>query len=197
MITLYSGTPGSGKSLYTAYDCIFWLNRGKKVIANFPIKEDYFKKSVPFTYVPNTALTPEYLYDFAKNNHVPCKESQTLLIIDECGGIFNARCWDAKNRLEWIDFFSQHRKLGYDVILIAQNDRMIDRQIRNFIETEYKYRAIKHYKMFGFLISCLFGGMFVRVEYWYSSKLRCSSQFFLLHRKKAKIYDTYKVFEKP
>ena len=40
------------------------------------------------------------------------------------------------DRRNWIDFFSQHRKVGHDFLLVAQNDRMIDRQIRGYIETK-------------------------------------------------------------
>ena len=37
-------------------------------------------------------------------------------------------------------FFSQHRKLGYRVILVAQFSEMIDKQIRALIEYEYIHR---------------------------------------------------------
>ena len=39
--------------------------------------------------------------------------------------------------------FSQHRKLGYRVILIAQFDRMLDRQIRSVLEYEYIHRKVR------------------------------------------------------
>lgn len=198
MIDLYSGTPGSGKSLYAAYDVIRWLERGKGVIANFPISMDYFKrrkKIGTFTYLDNHALTVRFLKDYAKENHVLGKEGQTLLVIDECGVMFNSRTWDRADRLDWITFFSQHRKLGFDIILISQFDRMIDRQIRSFIETEYKYRNIRNYKTFGFILSLVFGGCFVRVQYWYGQKLKLKSQMFRLNRKKAKIYDTMMLFD--
>ena len=203
MIELYSGTPGSGKSLYCAYEIIRLLNKGRNVIANFPIDMDYFKNKKgkssvllrKFIYANNQELTVQFLKQYAKCWHAPFKEHQTTIIIDECASIFNSRSWDAKDRMEWIYFFQQHRKLGYDVILISQNDRLIDRQIRAFIETEYKHRALKNYKTFGLLLSTITGGLFVRVEYWYGMRIKCSSEFFRLHRKKAKIYDTYKLFE--
>lgn len=196
MIELYSGTPGSGKSLRAAYKMINWLNRGKTVIANFPIDYCYFKKPVgKFYFRENDRLTVKLLKAYAKKKHVLGKEHQTLLIIDECASMFNCRCWDDKARAKWILFFQQHRKLGYDVILISQQDRLLDRQIRSFIEIEWKHRALRHYKTFGFLLSLVFGGLFVAVEYWYGPKLRCGSEMFLLNRKKAKIYDTFKIFE--
>lgn len=197
MIVLYSGTPGSGKSLYCAYEMIDLLKKGRGVIANFPINTDYFgkKKRGQFTYLTNEELTVDYLMRYAERNHILGKEHQTTLIIDECACMFNSRQWDKKDRPKWIVFFQQHRKLGYDIILIAQNDRLIDRQIRAFIETEYKHRAIKNYKTFGLFLSFFTGGLFVRVEYWYGTHLRCGSQMFRLDRKKAKIYDTYMIFK--
>ena len=44
MISYYSGTPGSGKSLHVAMQIYDWIQRGKNVIANFDIREDYVKK---------------------------------------------------------------------------------------------------------------------------------------------------------
>lgn len=199
MISLYSGTPGSGKSLHAAYDLIRWLESGKDVIANFPIDFEYFshprKHLGQFLYMDNYALTVDFLKDYARYHHVLGKENQTLIIIDECAVIFNSRTFDRSDRLQWISFFSQHRKLGYEIILISQNDRMIDRQIRTLIETEYKYRNIRNYKIFGRLLSILFGGAFVRVQYWYSVRLKINSQFFRFHPKQASIYDTMQLFD--
>ena len=44
MIYLYSGTPGSGKSLYATYEILRLLKAKKGVIANFPINLGYFRK---------------------------------------------------------------------------------------------------------------------------------------------------------
>lgn len=200
MITLYSGTPGSGKSLYAAY--VIWsrLMAGRRVIGNFNINYDAFgrranKAKKYYTWLDNSELTPERLNDFARENHVLGREGQTLIVIDECAVMFNSREFGRNDRMKWIVFFQQHRKLGFDVILIAQQDRMIDRQIRGFIENEYKYRSVKRYKIFGVILSFICGGLFVRVESWYGMRLHSGSEFFVLHRKKAKIYNTFEVFK--
>lgn len=39
---IYTGTPGSGKSLDVARQLILAVQRGKNVIANFPIDRSYF-----------------------------------------------------------------------------------------------------------------------------------------------------------
>jgi zona occludens toxin len=201
MIYLYSGTPGSGKSLRAAYKIISVLKTKRDVIGNFPVDlAQYFRPKQlsrigKYHYVDNFSLSPQYLKDFAREHHKLGKEHQTLIVIDECAAMFNSRAWDRKDRMDWIYFFQQHRKLGYDIILIAQHDRLIDRQIRAFVETEYKHRAIANYKTFGWLLSFIVGGLFVAVEYWYGTRLRCGSEMFILNRKKAKIYDTYMLFE--
>lgn len=168
----------------------------RDVICNFPIDLDYFgkKKIGRFTYVDNSELTVDFLVSYAKKYHRPNKEHQTTIFIDECSVMFNSRDFGRKDRMSWIVFFQQHRKLGFDVVLIAQHDRMIDRQIRAFIETEYKHRQFKSYKTFGFLLDFICGGLFMRVEYWYGMNMKCSSQMFRYNKKKASIYNTYQIF---
>lgn len=198
MIYLYSGTPGSGKSLYATYEILRLLKAKKGVIANFPINLGYFRKKkdkMKFTYKSNDELSPEFLVSYAKENHKLNKENQTYIFIDEASILFNSREWDKKNRPAWVQFFQLHRKLGFNVVFICQQDRMLDRQIRAFIETEYKFRSIKNYKTFGFLLSLFSGGLFVKVEYWYPVRLRCGSQMFRYDKVRARAYDSYMIFQ--
>lgn len=194
MVTLYSGTPGSGKSLYACYRIIDYLKSGRGVIANFPINEDYFKNPVSFSYIDNSKLTVSFLKQYSVSNHLPNKEDQTLIVIDEAGTFFNSRDWKSSDRLTWIKFFSQHRKLGYNVILIAQFDKMIDSQIRPCIEIEEKFRAIKNYKLAGSILSSLSGGLFCKIKFWYGARLRLGAEYFRYHKSKA-IYDTFRLFD--
>lgn len=129
------------------------------------------------------------------SNH-PFREGRLLLVIDECQLMFNAREWDAKGRKEWLSFFTQHRKYGYDVILIAQFDRMIDRQIRSLIEYEQIHRKVSNFGFWGQLFSlCAGGKLFVAVKVWYPMKERVGSEFFRADKKYYSLYDTYKHFE--
>ena len=134
MITLYSGTPGSGKSLHCARTIKNWSRLGYPVIGNFPVDLSMHKRA-DFTYCPNDKMTPDFLINYSRQrfgSKAP-KEGSILLVIDECQLLFNAREWQQNGRDKWLSFFTQHRKLGYDIILIAQFDRMIDRQIRSLI----------------------------------------------------------------
>jgi hypothetical protein len=68
-------------------------------------------------------------------------EGSGLLLLDECQLIFNSRKWE-KN-FEWIEFFTQHRKLGWNVVLIAHTIDMIDGQIRPLAEYESRFRNLQ------------------------------------------------------
>lgn len=203
MIELYTGTPGSGKSLHCADVIYNRIMRGKTVIANFDINMSVFPKARRLgTYIckDNWDLTPQWLMQYAvdqakrsKNGHI--KEGQFLLIIDECQIMFNSRDWQAKNRMEWCVFFTQHRKYGFNIILITQYDRMIDRQIRALVEYHVIHRKINNCGLFGTIVGLLCGGkLFVAVSKWYSEKMSLGSQWFRFKRKYARLYDSYRIF---
>ena len=66
MISLYSGTPGSGKSLHVAERIYTKLGAGRPVIANFPVNLDKIKRCRgDFLEVDNDELTPALLMDFS------------------------------------------------------------------------------------------------------------------------------------
>lgn len=195
MIYFYSGTPGSGKSLHVAKDIYTKLiKRKNRVIANFELNNELLNKKKcldRFHYVSNFDLTPQYLREFAELYHKPGKESQTLLVIDECQLIFNSREWQKNGRMEWLEFFTQHRKYGYNIILVAQFDRMIDRQIRSLFEYEIAHRKVNNFK-----IGQIFPiKTFVCVTYWYNVKEKTDVQFFTFKKKYGKLYDSYKNFK--
>ena len=201
MISLYSGTPGSGKSLHVAKTIYWWVRAGKPCICNFPVATEKIKLSrkQDFRFVREDRLTPDYLVDFAqdyikKNGKV--KEGSILLVIDECQRIFNARDWGQKGRADWLSFFTLHRHLGYDIILIAQFDRMLDRQIRALIEYEYIHRKVSNFGWKGKLLSSLsLGKLFVSVKMWYPMKQRIGSEFYKAKKLYYGLYDTYAMFD--
>ena len=203
MIYLYTGTPGSGKSLHLAEEIYLSLKFGMRVIVNFPVNKDIFYKRSIFgkrklnpiynkiTYIDNKNLNVTNLINYARNNNIYGKERQVLLAIDECQYLFNPREFSRSDRLAWINFFAQHRKLGYDVILVTQNDRLIDRQIRCNVEYEVKHRKVNNYKL-GVLIPFK---LFVAVGYWYGVKEKVSVDFFRYHKMYGNMYDSFRMFE--
>lgn len=204
MITLYSGTPGAGKSLHLASRLYHWMQyRPAPIIGNFSC--DFSSISKPkgsFLYIDNAFLTPERLITFSRNYSEymgrRVKEGEILLVIDECQIMFNAREWGQKNRAAWCSFFTQHRKLGYEVILVAQFDRMLDRQIRSLIEYEWVHRKVSNFGAAGKFLSLFAGGkLFVAVKVWYPMKEKVGSEFFVARKKFYSIYDTYALFSAP
>lgn len=197
MICLYSGTPGSGKSLHTAANIKARLAFGKPVLCNFPVDLDRVKHPDLFTYIPNDELNPAALVEFSRAyfDGRRVKEEEIFLIIDEAQLLFNAREWQAVNASGWISFFTQHRKYGYHVILIAQFDRMIDRQIRSLIEYEFIHRKVSNFGLFGKIMSMFaLGKLFVAVQMWYPLKEKVGSEFFVARPGLYRLYDTYADF---
>ena len=203
MISLYSGTPGSGKSLHMAMNLYWWIRAGKPCICNFALATDKikFSRKQDFHFVTEDKLTPSFLIEFARERirkDGKVKEGSMLLVIDECQRIFNARDWGQKGRAEWLNFFTLHRHLGYDIILIAQFDRMLDRQIRSLIEYEYIHRKVSNFGWKGKILSCLaFGNLFVTVKVWYPMKEKVGSEFFRAKKMYYGLYDTFATFDGP
>jgi len=190
MIKIYTGTPGSGKSLHAIQRVLAYLSDGKQVIANFPLKHDQLKKkhrNGKFFYVPNEDITIDYLYQFNNLYHGEVGENQTLLIIDEASVKFNCRTSSDKDRLRFCTFFAQHRKFGFEVVLVSQNMRQIDRQIRDLIEIEVIHRKLNNFSFFRLLPF----SYFVSVERNVAIKEKNDHNFFRYSQYYGNLYDTF------
>lgn len=204
-IYLYTGTPGSGKSLHTAQIIQDKLNYGFDVIGTMSINKSCLRKRAKGVYYYQNIydLRPKELVDFSREyfklHHFRNIEDQILLVIDECQRIFNSRTWNAnKDRNDWITFFAEHRHLGFCVILISQNDRMIDRQIRALVEYEYIHRKVGNFGLAGKLFSLVsLSQLFVCVKVWYPLKEKMEAQFFRGRKRLYAFYDSYEQFNLP
>ena len=175
MIQIIQGTPGSGKSAVATVDMLEFLLSGGVVACNYSLipgwhfklasmnwhvrlgfkdrdylAEQYWKRAFKI----GTSDTLYQLSDRLKELVPPgkdgrLKEGAGRLYLDEAQLLFNSRTWQ-KNK-EFIEFFTQHRKLGWDVYLIAHSSEMIDAQIRPLIEYEARLRNMKKVKLFGFI----------------------------------------------
>lgn len=197
MIYFFSGTPGSGKSLDMARCILNDLRFGRPVISNFDIAlpKRYRKKADLLHCFDNDGITVEYLINFSRewfSGH-PFREGGISVYIDECQLIFNARTWNVKGRSDWNKFFTNHRHLGYDIILAAQFDRMIDRQIRSLFEYEVIHRKVNSMGLKGFFFRVLFLSptLFLRLTFYYPLKEKLHVEFYRYNKRWAKIYDSY------
>lgn len=199
MIEIYVGAVGSGKSYHAMARGIskIYSLRNNMVVANFPVKfsEKDYKKGVNnrWIYLDDDELTPLKLIKMSFDYGYYGKEGNTLLILDEAGVYFNARDWQisANTRKEWIKFFSQSRKFGYDVVLIAQDARMIDRQIRSMAEYTVKHVKLRNYKW----LKLIPWQIFAAVSYWAGGSFKGSISFILYNPFIAKRYDTMRMFK--
>ena len=173
MIILYSGTPGSGKSLHSANDILNRIKFKQMTIGNFPISIDS-----PYYKFVDKDLTVPYLIEFSRE--------------------YFCRDFQRHDRDLWVSFFTQHRHLGYDIIFMCQFERMLDRQIRSLIEYEYIHKKVSNFGWRGVIISLLAlspGNLFVYVKIWSPLKEKVESGFFKYKRKLGKLYDTNRLFD--
>lgn len=197
MIILYTGTPGSGKSLDVARQMLIKLSIGQNFIGNMKINQDMIReKKGKYLYVDTYSLDPDELSLYARKYHKRGVEHQTILVIDECQRLFNAREWNRPIMKKWIEFFQLHRHLGYDVYLITQFDRSIDRQLRALVEYERVHRKISNIGFKGKIMNFFCGGgLFVCAESYYSMHLQTGSYFFKYKKKYSEFYDSYSFYD--
>lgn len=200
-VYLFTGTPGSGKSLHMAKNIYWGLKYGRPVIANFEMDVSATGNAQRFYVVENDELTPDYLRDFAVRWYGQgheFREGAISVYIDEAQIMFNSREWArAANRSDWVKFFTQHRKYGYDVYIVCQFHEMLDKQIRTLVEYEVSHRKVNNVGWVGMLIgaACLGHTVCVAVTKWYGQRMRLSSEWFIGTRKYYEMYNSYKVFE--
>lgn len=174
MITIFQGTLGSGKSASMVVNLVDHLLSGGVAAANFrlipgwaeklakmkllcrlglkdwrPIADDLESRFTVVNTLEEVWAASNELIPKATGKVAQQYEGHGRLYLDECQLIFNSREW-ASNK-DWIHFFSQSRKLKWDVILVAHNINMIDKQIRPFIEFETRFRDMRKIKFMGFI----------------------------------------------
>lgn len=206
MIELYTGTPGSGKSLHAAADIKYWVeNKREPVICNFNINNSLLRQKGrgQIITIKNSDIKdkPEIFKDISDIykkklgiNYI--KEDTILIILDESQLLYNSRSWNDKSRSKWISFFSQHRKLGFKIIMIAQYAEMIDKQIRALVEFEYSHRKVKNISKSAAMLNIVSGGgLHVAVKYYAPFSEKVDQKFFKGNRILYSLYDSYTLFE--
>ncbi len=205
MIYLYSGTPGSGKSLHMARMIFLLLKHSDcLVIGNFFIKKEYFtdEQFSRFIYVSNENMNPDNLINIAldywsthKAKNYRDAEQKIRLFIDEAQILFNARDWQKNFKDGWTTFFSVHRHYGFEIVLCTQMDTNLDKQVRAVIETQCIHRKVENIGLGGKFISFLCGGgLFYTVVRWYPMHEKVDGYFFKYRKKHGDLYDTHALF---
>lgn len=212
MIYMYRGTPGSGKSYHMAKVICACYKKGKNIFVNFEVNEDYLRSLYPkskaqlFILDNRDLMYPFGLTGFSNNFHKFDKdgrvmEEQSYLFIDECNNNFDSRCWNERGRKDWIKWFKEHRKDGFEVVLCTQSTEDVDKKIRGLIEIEINHFKVNNFKVFGKILGLICGGnLFVQRKQWYSKSRTKSGKVgveFLRGKKKYyKLFNTSKHFFK-
>ncbi|MDD4509033.1 MAG: zonular occludens toxin domain-containing protein [Eubacteriaceae bacterium] len=192
MIRCYTGVPGSGKSLHSIRLICAYLEDGKNVIANFPLRVNNLKNMHGHYYfVSNDSITTDYLMAFSKLYHRMDCENQTLLLIDEASVKFNCRTYNDPDRLKFLSFMAQHRKYGYNIVLVCQNMRQLDRQIRDQVEIEVHHRKANNFRLYKWLPF----NLFIAIERNVDIHEKNEHEFFLYSKKYGSLYDTFYEFD--
>lgn len=154
-VSILYGQPGTGKTTAATQKAIDYASAGRKVYANYPIdfapitKRKSSKLSNASCWVIPDRPTRADLD--ALEGGMESEDTCALLIIDESGLWLNTRSWSSdKSRMDVIDWLTQSRKRGFDVLLIAQHPNMLDKQVRDgCIELFGRCRNMSKVKVFG------------------------------------------------
>lgn len=205
-VNVLTGIPGSGKSLRAA-EIIYWkLRTHQPVICNFDINRAYPELDYDcFILVDDYEVSPSFLRDFAQNYFVdrPIREGAITLILDECASpvLFSCRTWQNKNRPNWITFFQQHRKMGFECYLITQDINNLDKAIRAVIGYEINFRKLNDLPFIGAFFNIFRRPMIIGVKYYlplkttFKRSARVGSDFTFGLKKYMNLYDTFALFD--
>lgn len=192
MISLYTGTPGSGKSYHATERIDINLKRGVNVICNYLIKTNKSHKG-DYVFLDNNEFSVQFLMEYAKEHHVLDKpvEHQTLIVIDEAAIIFPKKDYDKKKFYLWMMFLRLHRQLGFDIILITQNYKDVNSEVLGLVEYNFKHRKLTSFGLKGWMLVAVFHKRFISVKYWFVIDEKCDSYMFDIRKRITRLYDTF------
>ena len=114
------------------------------------------------------------------------------MVLDEAHNWMNARSWSAGDRDEIVRFFTQHRKLGWNVLLIAQDAEMLDKQVRRNFEYHIHLRNLRKARFWGLPLSPV--NLFLAITTWHAAtRVVIKREVFPLSWRKG-LYDTNATF---
>lgn len=218
MITLIEGTPGSGKSAVCVCDMIDFLQDGGTIACNFDLVEGWAERIATKDIKCRFGLrdrvsyarelhsrafkigTPDTLFELSKllvarDKRGRLIEGQGRLYLDEAQLMFNSRNW--QKNYPFIEFFSQHRKLGWDVYMVSHDETMIDSQVRHFVEMRGSFRNLNKLRFLGLRLPRTVN-IFLSVYHYAGSgpgaRVRSHFKTYWLDKTRASLYDSMQVF---
>lgn len=195
MIEQYTGTIGSGKTYHALERIVEHLKQGKYVIANFPmtfppgmVRKGYADR---FLYLPAEHLEDEsgiaVFVDLAEKYGFDEFKNLCLVVLDEAGDIFPPHQSTSELQRLWKSFFKFSRHLGYDFILIMQDETEINRTIARCMEYKVVHRKANNIFPFNLLPFTLF----MHITYWKQSRQRLKSGSTIFVKAFSRLYNTH------
>ena len=199
MIEVYTGTPGSGKS-YHLVSRIYATNKRRiPIISNVILDVKRLKHPDLYYFVDSFDMNENKILSIAKEYYdstkKKLKEHSILLVLDECQLFLNSRDFHDKERKNWMHFFSIHRHLGFDIVMVTQSLTFIDKQARLLAEFEVQHMHTGKIFMFRlFELLLLNHKIFLAKSFHIATKHRCSLDWVIGRKKIYQIYNTFQEF---
>ena len=114
MITLITGLPGNGKTLYALSYVKQWAEKDNRPVYYSGIKD---------LMLPWTEIDPTKWFDCPVNS---------IIVIDECQTVFRPRSL-GKEPPDYVAKLETHRHQGLDIVLITQHPMLADSAIRRLV----------------------------------------------------------------
>jgi hypothetical protein len=214
VIALVTGVPGSGKTYYTCRLIRESLLAGKFVATNIKLADDWADRALKGQLANVSKRRRARFTDKWRRRLVQVEsigdlnrirlgtegwekklEGRGVAVFDEATEDLGARDWNRDDRRAALRFFEQHRKLGWDVYVIAQDAERVDKQLRTLAEYEVTLRNLKRYKPFMGVPIWPFGNLFLALWRWHGERgtRPFRKQLFTLNKTVAGMYDTHQI----
>jgi hypothetical protein len=184
VITVVTGPPGNGKSLYGVRAIAHALERGKPVATNIALRSDLgpfvarrgnvVRRLVPGRTDRVAELRERHVFSSDDPNELlrvrlrGAGESRGLMVLDEAPDWLNSREFSDRDRKGLTRWFRKHRHYGWDVLLIAQDLEMIDKQVRVNYEYHVHMRNLRRAKVAGVTIFPV--NLFLGTHTWHQTR---------------------------
>lgn len=135
-VYLIAGRLGSGKTLSAVGRIRDALRAGKRVATNLNLDLaalGFGASRVSVVRLPDKPLGHELVALGHGNPDTLDEANNGLVVLDELASWLNARSWGDKSRQGVLDWLIHSRKLGWDVLLLAQSLNQVDKQIRDSV----------------------------------------------------------------
>lgn len=180
MIVLVTGPPGAGKSFYAVRKIGQALDAGKPVATNIDLAADatervaranVFRRVVPGRRARRADLLTRSVHvssDLHELTRIRLRgkgEGRGVMVLDEAGGWLNARDWNDPARKPVLEWFRKHRKYGWDVYLLVQDEEQLDKHVRKLFEYHVHLRNLRRMRLLG--VSIVPVNLFLALWTWH------------------------------